>query len=568
MRIRRSTLITTLVVTVAALGPLLVRGGLALRGDMVFVPDQPWKPAWLGLTGGVPRAVPMDALISLVDEAIPGALLQRVLLVAAFLLGGFGIARLAGRFGAPAQAAAVIVYLWNPWVLERLSIGQWPMVLGYGLLPWVVLASVRLRDARPGGWPDTLLVLILSAICAPSFGLIGALVSVVVVLGARSWRRTLGVFGLALLANLPWVVPALLGPGLRGDGAQFGEFAARGESTLGTFASLVSMGGIWKSAVVPAERTEPLVVVAAGLLAIAFMIGFRYAAVVLGRPTTLALGVVGGVSLVLALAPTIGPIGRGLGSLSADWGAVGILRDSQRYLAPLGLVLAIGAAALVERLIAGARAGKPGLGASAFLLLVAPVVFLPSLFWGLTGDLRPVDYPGDWDRVASRIEHADGAEGALVVLPWTGSYRGYAWNDDRAMLDPADRLLPGDVFTDDRLFLRDRVLLGEDPYLGDIGAALESADPSARLRGLGVRWVLTEKDNGVQEAEIPEGAVAFDGRWLSLTDLGAPERRVADLRESPSATAVVAADSAVLFALCVSFWQLWRRIMRNQHNRL
>ena len=99
-RSSRPALLATVGVTGIVLGPLLIGGGIALRGDMVFVPDQPWKPAWLGLDGSVPRAVPMDALVALADEVLPGAVLQRVLLAAALLLGGAGISRLAARFTA------------------------------------------------------------------------------------------------------------------------------------------------------------------------------------------------------------------------------------------------------------------------------------------------------------------------------------------------------------------------------------------------------------------------------------------------------------------------------------
>ena len=105
----KASVAATSAVTVAVLGPLFIQGGIALRGDMVFTPDQPWKPAWLGLDGSVPRAVPMDALISIVDEVLPGALIQRLLLVAAFAAGGLGIGRLAQRYGNAGQVAAVVV---------------------------------------------------------------------------------------------------------------------------------------------------------------------------------------------------------------------------------------------------------------------------------------------------------------------------------------------------------------------------------------------------------------------------------------------------------------------------
>jgi hypothetical protein len=551
----------TVVVTVAVLGPMYVAGGIALRGDMVFTPDQPWKRAWLGLDGSVPRAVPMDALVSLADEVLPGAVLQRLLLTAAFILGGLGVARLAGRFHSFGQVAAVVVYLWSPWVHERLAIGQWVTVLAYGLLPWLVLAAARAREGRPAGWPATALLLVLIGACAPSMGLLGALVGLAVVATGKEPRRILGLLGLAAVANLPWIVPAALGPGLEATTSQFGDFAARAESGLGTVASLLSMGGIWKASIVPPERTHVVVVAVAVLMSAAFLLGFRYAVPVLGRRTAAGLVAAGGASLLLALLPAIGPVGRSLGSMSAHWPALGVLRDSQRYLAPFGLLLAMGAAALVDRQLVRARSGQAGAGALAGLVVLAPVLLLPSLVWGLAGGLRPVSYPADWARVAAEVS---GTDGATVVLPWTGSYRGYAWNDHRAVLDPAARFLPGDVLVDDRILLRHGVVQGEDPFLVRIGAALRDSDPAQALRELGVRWVLVEKGNGVGEADVPVGVAAFDGRWLRLVDLGAPIHDLGPLRPAPRAAIVMSGDIAAVLVGCVSVLQLGRRLVRTR----
>ena len=76
-------------------GPLLTGRGFALVGDMVFVPHQPWKDQWLGADGGVPRAVPGDAIVSALTTVVPGDLLQKavLLLVAA---AGWGMLRLLG----------------------------------------------------------------------------------------------------------------------------------------------------------------------------------------------------------------------------------------------------------------------------------------------------------------------------------------------------------------------------------------------------------------------------------------------------------------------------------------
>ncbi|MFL6159240.1 MAG: hypothetical protein ACJ72D_24405 [Marmoricola sp.] len=552
----------TALVTAVVLGPLLVGGGVALRGDMVFVPDQPWKPAWLGLDGSVPRAVPMDALLSLIDDVVPGSVLQRVLLAAALLAGGLGIARLAAALVPTAQVAAVVVYLWNPWVHERLEIGQWATVLGYGLLPWMVVAAARVREREPGGWPRLALLLVAAGVCAPSVGLTGLVVAVVVVATGRDLRRVLGVLGTGALANLPWIVPALLGPTLRGNDVGFAAFAARGESSLGTLASLLSMGGIWKTSIVAPERTHAVVIAAAGLLSLGFAAGFRLAVPALGRRTAGAVAGLGLAALLAALLPSLGPVQDGLDALSSEVPALAMLRDSQRYLAPLGLVLALGAAALVHRLLTLApatAADTSGRTAGAWAVVAAPLVLLPSMVWGLHGDLRPVHYPAEWSEVAAQVR---GHDGAVVVLPWTGSYRGFAWNDDRAVLDPAPRFLPGEVLIDDRVLLGRTVVPSEDPFLARVGAALDRADPAPRLRALGVRWVLVEKGNGAPD--LAGGTVVHDGRWLRLIDLGRRQNFAQNLRHEPPVWPVSLSNAITASVVFVSIWSLTRYLRRNR----
>jgi hypothetical protein len=549
------------VVTAVVLAPLLVSGGVALRGDMVFVPDQPWKPAWLGLDGAVPRSVPMDALVSLADEVLPGAVLQRLLLAGALLLAGLGTARLAGRFAATAQVAAVVVYVWNPWVYERLEIGQWPAVLGYGLLPWLVLAAVRVRDRTAGGWPRMALVLVASAVCAPSVGLLAVAVALVVVLGGVDRRRGWGVLGLGLAASLPWLVPALLGPSIRGNDQGFAGFAARGESALGTVASLLSMGGIWKTSVVAPERTNVVVVAAAGVLAVVLLVGFRYAVPVIGRRSARSLAWVAAGSFLLAVLPSFAVVADALDDLAVHLPALAILRDSQRSLAPLGLVLALGAAALVDRLVAE-RAGtadpdRSGRVAGAVLLVAAPVLLLPSMAGGLHGDLDPVHFPAEWSAVAATVGEDPGP---VVVLPWTGSYRGFDWNGGRAVLDPAPRFLAGTVLIDDRVFLRDQVVPSEDPALARVGRALAAADPAAALRRLGVRWVLVEKGNGAQQ--VPAGQVIHDGDGLVLLRLVDGKTGDDFPRHRPSGWLVSLADATAASVVVISIWGVLRRKRR------
>jgi hypothetical protein len=172
----------------------------------------------------------------------------------------------------------------------------------------------------------------------------------------------------------------------------------------------------------------------------------------------------------------------------------------------------------------------------------------------MRGSVEPVLYPGEWFAVADILEEQ---AGATVVLPWQGGYRGYPWNERRAMLDPAPRFFAADVLIDDRLDVGDTQLANEDPRLADVTRALGSRDPAAALRELGVTGVLVEKANGVTDSEVPEGTVLHDGRGLMLVDIGAATGSPS--YPEPPRTVVLVADGVALLALAVAAAGVIRR---------
>ena len=85
-----------LALALLVLGPALGPGFLLVR-DMVWVPDLALRADALGLGSGLPRAVPSDAVVAVLDEVVPGMLLQKLVLVLALAAGGVGAARLLDR---------------------------------------------------------------------------------------------------------------------------------------------------------------------------------------------------------------------------------------------------------------------------------------------------------------------------------------------------------------------------------------------------------------------------------------------------------------------------------------
>lgn len=546
------------VLALVVLGPMLLHRGYVLRGDMVLVPDQPWKGAWLGLDGRVPRFVPGDALLAGLGAVLPGDLVQKLLLLLAFVAGGYGGGRMLGAWPTTGRLAGIVLFVWNPWVHERLGIGQWPVVVGYLLLPWMVVAVERVRDGDRRGWPAVVGWLGLSAVFAPASGLIAVVVALGLLLVRARWRATAGVLACGVLVNLPWILPSsVLGSSIRAPAAEFSSFAARGESGLGVVASVLSFGGIWKGSVVPGERTSGVIVALSLVLTAVALLGLLRAARS-ERPRVLGLGLVGAAAVLLTLATAVPPVARGLDELAGTVPALGLLRDAHRFLGPAVLALLPGLAAATTWLQQRAVPGREAVRVVAVLLVAAPVLALPSLAWGLGGDWRPVRYPSEWYAVRDLLP-----PGRTVVLPWRGSYRGFPWNDRRAVLDPAPRFFPGDVLVDDRVVLRTTTLASEDPLLARVGRALAGDHPAPALRDLGVRNVLVEKDNGSEVPVLAGARTRHDGAGLTLLDLGAHVTRPPGVPSDARRRAVVVVDALVLGAWLVSCGLAARRRVRS-----
>lgn len=472
-----------------ALGPAL-GAGYVLTYDMVFVPDQPVTSTVLGTDGSVPRAVPDDLVVALASHVLPGQVVQKALLLAVFVLGGWGVGRLLDR-QLPAVVATA-VFLWNAYVLERLTIGHWAFLLGYAALPWVLGLARDVRAARPGALARLAVALAVTGL-AGSTGLVLAGALALVVLAwppdVRRRARAVGVTALVLLgAALPWLLPALTrSGGLPTDPAGVAAFAARADSPLGVLGSVGTLGGIWNPAVWPTERANPVV---AGVTLLAVLGALAAGAGPLRRawgPTADALLAAGAAAYVLAVAATVPGLDTAMRHLVTGVPGGGLLRDGQKLVAPAGLLVAACAGLAVERLARHARQG-------AWLLAAAPLVLLPSLAWGVHGRLDPAGYPPEWPAlraaVAARVQPGQ----AVAVLPFT-YYRRFGWNHDRVVLDPLPRWLPARVLVNDDLPLSAGPVRGEDPAAARVRAALAHGDPlGPALAAEHVAWVVDERD--------------------------------------------------------------------------
>jgi hypothetical protein len=294
-----------------------------------------------------------------------------------------------------------------------------------------------------------------------------------------------------LAVNAPWLVPSVLRPGgvpVRAEGAA--AFASRPDGPLGTVGSLVGLGGIWNAfAVPPGVGSWPWLGGLAVVLAVA----------VAGLPALwrrLPAGAAGGLllaaglGLVLAAAYALPGLRSLVDLVVVHVPGGGLVRDAQKFVAPLALVEAVAFGLGVERLV---PALPPRWGrAAAAGLVAAPVLLLPPLAWGAAGRLAAVPYPDGFAR-ARAVMAVDPVPGAVLVLPWH-LYLGFPWNGDRVVLDPAQRWFTRRAVGNDDLELAGTTVPGEDPYGVRLGPVVAGTGPLVpALPGEGIRYVLVLK---------------------------------------------------------------------------
>ncbi|NHN54954.1 hypothetical protein G9U51_04030 [Calidifontibacter sp. DB0510] len=492
--------LTGLICGLLALGPAL-RPGYLLFYDMVFVPRLPLSARTLGIDGSVPRAVPNDLVVALASSLLPGWLVQKILLLAVFVLVGSGVGgMLRTRTGA---VAAAVCAAWNPYVGERLAIGHWGFLLGYAVLPHLARATAAWAGDRRGGRARTARWTVLMALTGSTGAVFGLLVTACVLLaGAARWGRRLGrtavALGFFLLANAVWWFPFLfLAPRESGDPAGVSAFMARADTPWGVVLSVLTGGGIWNRGVWFAERSG-VVTSGLALLGVVAAVGALARSGRLREPLVRGVLVAGVIGAVLAFGSAL-PGGRGLVTwIVREIPGGGLLRDSQKFAAPWMLAVALGAGMLAEVVRRAGRRLQAAPAAVALAVAVAalwPVATLPGLAWGAGGKWRAVDYPPAYRQIAEVI--AAQPQGSVAVFPWT-LYRRYAWDHRVVVLDPWQRLVDRDVLVNDDLPLSDRVVRGESTRARAVGDALRSGDPVPVLRREGVTLVLVQTDQPAQ----------------------------------------------------------------------
>jgi hypothetical protein len=521
---------------------------------MVFVPREPLSAALPGLAP--PRAVPSDLAVALASRVIPADIAQKFLLLSVFVLACSGMAALLEAEPMLARLAAGVCYTWNPYVAERLIIGQWALLLGYAGLPWVLRALVT---AGPHATRRLCLAMLPAIIGGFAAMAVTALLAVPVALLTRNARTVTRTMAVLVAGSLPWLVPSFLHP-VYADPAGVAAFAARPDTPFGTIGSLVMLGGIWNAQTVPTAYGGPwsalwLVITlggVAGYVAFAWrprrgQRGGRHGERHGGRRgggRWPGLGVAAAASLVIGAAGVTAAGREVLRGAIAVWPGIAVLRDSQQFVAPLALAEAAGFGLIVawaqnprrpalnpaspadpaeladpaKRANPADRADPAG-RAIGVIALLTPVLLLPGLAWGAAGRLHPVWYPAGWLAAARAIDAAP-VPGDVLLLPWAAD-RSPPWNGGEVMLDAWPRLLSRPVIWNDGTRVGNVWLAPDDPRARRIDTVLrENNQPiTSALRAAGVRFVLVDAGPRPAGARLPGAVVIINQPGLVVYEL-------------------------------------------------
>ena len=533
--------------------PMWTSGGHGLARDLVFTPRAPWSLDAIGMGTSLPRAVPLDAALAAATTLVDGAVVFRVAVAGVLLAAGWGAHRMLGGLLTDASTSSrcvvAVAAVWNPYVIERLALGQWALLAAYAALWWLLPAVRRALAGERSAWWAVVVLTWLGSL-TPTGGAVLVLVALaggLVAVARRSrGREAACLLALTLAAQLPWVLAGVLGTAsAASDPTGVEVFAARAERAGGVWPTLVATGGVWSPFQVPGSLESWTGHALTVAVVVVLVVGGRLVA---QREPALAVAAAAG--FVLAGAAHLPGGSDALAWAVEEIPGTGLLRDGHKWLMPyvVALVAAAGVAAgRAEAALRRRDAEVARIVVAALALL--PVALVPDAAGRTWQAVRPVDFPAELAEAVALLDEADGT-GEVVTVPWA-SYRQFSWGNPVSAPDPLPRWTERPTVVSDTLVVGSGTVTGEDSRAREVGLALESAERplGEALEGVGVGWVLVYRDQpGAAELDPTDLTLVVDGPDVQLyrvAHVDSDRARAGDLR----VLTVVAVDAAWGLAL-------------------
>lgn len=404
--------------------------------DFALGPHHPVvNPAVYGLQGGDVLSIPLGLVISAL-HAVVGPVATWLPLFSFFPVAAFAIGRVA-PVPLVARLGGIGLYLVNPFVFNRLYAGQVGVLLGYALLPLAVRAIV---DSRRRGWRGAVPVAVwVSALvaCTVHYAWILAIPIVVCVVWERFSLRVLAWFAVSCLVVVALNLYVLLANSNGTAGDKFGTadldaFRTIGDPHFGLFLNVLGLYGFWQR-----EATLPksylgwwwIVVLAAllALMAVGLADRWRHR---LGGPSRPGIYLGTAVAAYFLSLGDQGPTGPVFRWLYFHVPLFDAMREPEKFAALTALVYALCFAWGLDAVCRVATGRWPTVLVCAAAAL--PILYTPTQFAALGGQIRPSRLPGSWAVANQRLGTGPGD---VLVLPWQ-RYLSFPFTEGRVVSNP------------------------------------------------------------------------------------------------------------------------------------
>ncbi len=542
LRARYAPWLYYLAITLLILLPLLVRG-FVLTLDMVFTPH-------IAAPKGVDNTYAFTSLLHALNYILPADIIQKLILLSIFFFGGLGMHRLhdclvnrrstQNTIGA---YAAGTFYLFNPFVYSRFMAGQYLVLLGVMLLPWVGMHAAKLvrhptkHNAYRAAAVTTLLgivsihlfavALLMSALCAVVAG-------IVLRKKLKRHKQLLRMSGLSLgivgIASSYWLLPLVTGIGKTAESvAGFSRvdqqaFATTGGSLPLQLVSVLRLMGFWADGrglyLLPNEMLDywPLL----SMLIIMLVILGAYRLSLRKQLSNRILLACVGVAAVCAT-------GFGINWLGRHMALFGGFREPQKFVCIVAIGYAVWFGEGLQYIHAQAKKylsqhpiwPSHSLSVLTIIAVSLPLLWTRALLWGAAGQLYTTHYPTDWYKVADMLHDAGSPD--AVFLPWH-EYMQFDFAG-RIIASPATAFFGSNVYTS-----KDPELGQLPPESGDektiaLDPILKQAtfhDPTQQLLRQNIRYIIVAKQKGYLDYRLHGATILFDGDSIQLYTITRP----------------------------------------------
>lgn len=462
--------VTTAYVVLALLimGPML-GSGFVLALDMVFTPKLP-------VAHGMSNTWLFEWVLHLVNFLLPGQVIEKLLIFIILFICGLGMHRLIETESSWPKYFGGLFYTINPFTYERWLAGQYLIVAGYALLPWLVKSLINFVN-HPSNRTAAVLALWYSLLAMLSIHifvmavLIGIIFIVIFSIGRvseLSYRKKLLKWsGLALIATLFinsfWLIGVIRGTSsisqtINSIGPHdLAAYTTTPNPHVGLITNVLSGYGFWLERYNRFHMPNGNIIIWLSLFALLFILVCvgavtqfskrkpqeKKKVATSARLVTICILVASIIGFIIACgihAPLFGGLTK--------WGIEHIplmkgFREPEKWSALLMLAYAyFGAHGLAWLLDRFAVANRQSLKQSTtswrqtiiVLSLLLPLAYVPSMVYGFAGQLRPVHYPASWYSFNQYLKRHP-PSGKALFLPWH-EYMSYDFSP-RVIANPA-----------------------------------------------------------------------------------------------------------------------------------